>query len=63
MCLHLQTRSNKTEAWSTVNTAEYSSDLGYMNAVEELDKMKALYFFDHRFIGHQFRIIDSKELN
>ncbi len=57
--LLLQARTNSQEPWHTVNSASYSSDLGYLEALEQLEHFKFLYLTDRRMINQELRIYEE----
>jgi hypothetical protein len=62
--LYLQTRSSELEEWSTLNQLDFSSELGYFDAMAQLENFRGGYVTDHRFIGHSFNIKEeSNEIN
>jgi hypothetical protein len=62
--LYLQTRSSELEEWATLNQLDFSSELGYFDALAQLENFRAGYTIDHRFTGHSFNIKESSnEIN
>jgi hypothetical protein len=57
--LYLQCRRHSGESWSTLNQLDFSSDMGFLEAMAQLEKNRAGYSLDHRFIGHTFNIVEK----
>jgi hypothetical protein len=54
--IYLYTRRSKSDPWSILNCAEFSTEMGYLNAMEHLENFRAGYIHDPRFTNHQFQV-------